>query len=255
MTMKRQFSLLGPLYVPIESVPNNHLLSPWSLTHCVSSCPLQLAKYDTDQKFPVWGFGAKYKGVVRHCFQCGNEVEVEGVQGIMDAYRGVFRTPLTMSFPTRFDQVIETAAAYARHELDLAEKEGKLSYTILLILTAGNVENVRETKQQLIEASEDPLSVVIVGIGDADFTGMQFLDDFDPETESGRDITKFVRFADYRSFNALTEAVLDEIPEQLVSYYFDTKNIRPGSTETLDTDDDVAVEDADDETRTFTFLG
>lgn len=75
-----------------------------------------LAKYDSDQRFPVWGFGAKYNNVVRHCFQCGSEVEVEGVQGIMDAYRGVFRTPLTMSYPTQFAEVIKTAAAYARHE-------------------------------------------------------------------------------------------------------------------------------------------
>ena len=75
-----------------------------------------LAKYDSDNKFPVWGFGAKYNDKVRHCFQCGTEVEVEGVQGIMDAYRGVFRTPLRMSFPTRFTEVINTAAGYAQHE-------------------------------------------------------------------------------------------------------------------------------------------
>lgn len=75
-----------------------------------------LAKYDSDQRFPVWGFGAKYNNVVRHCFQCGTDVEVEGVQGIMDAYRGVFRTPLTMSYPTKLTEVFQTAAAYARHE-------------------------------------------------------------------------------------------------------------------------------------------
>lgn len=75
-----------------------------------------LAKYDSDQRFPVWGFGAKYNNVVRHCFQCGTEVEVEKIQGIMDAYRGVFRTPLTMSYPTKFTEVISTAASYARHE-------------------------------------------------------------------------------------------------------------------------------------------
>ena len=75
-----------------------------------------LAKYDSDQRMPVWGFGAKYNGIVRHCFQCGQDVEVEGVQGIMDAYRGVFRTPLTMSYPTKLNEVIETAASYARHE-------------------------------------------------------------------------------------------------------------------------------------------
>lgn len=75
-----------------------------------------LAKYDSDQKFPVWGFGAKYNNVVHHCFRCGSEIEVEGVQGIMDAYRGVFRTPLTMSYPTKFTEVIQMAATYARHE-------------------------------------------------------------------------------------------------------------------------------------------
>ena len=211
-----------------------------------------LAKYDSDQRFPVWGFGAKYNGVVRHCFQCGIDVEVEGVQGIMDAYRGVFRTPLTMSFPTRFTEVVETASSYARHEQEMAQEDGKLSYTILLILTSGNVEDAQETKQCLIDCSEDPLSVVIVGIGDENFEPMIFLDEHDPATEAGRDITKFVRFADYRSFNALTEAVLDEIPQQLVEYYY-SRNILPGRPETAP--GEVEIADADDDERTFTFLG
>eukprot|EP00934_Nitzschia_sp_Nitz4_P009005 Nitzschia sp. Nitz4//scaffold60_size111251//75778//78153//NITZ4_004156-RA/size111251-augustus-gene-0.115-mRNA-1//1//CDS//3329555591//8995//frame0 len=212
-----------------------------------------LAKYDSDQRFPVWGFGAKYNNVVRHCFQCGTEVEVEGVQGIMDAYRGVFRTPLTMSYPTKFTEVVSTAASYARHEQEAAHEEGKLSYTILLILTAGNVEDVKETKQHLIAASKDPLSVVIVGIGEADFTGMEFLDAFDPQLEDGKDITKFVRFNDYKSYNALTEAVLDEIPDQLVNYYYE-KGILPSSDEGFSVDM-VEVQEADDDERTFTFLG
>lgn len=212
-----------------------------------------LAKYDFDQRFPVWGFGAKYNNIVRHCFQCGTEVEVEGVQGIMDAYRGVFRTPLTMSYPTKFTEVVSTAASYAKHEQEVAHDEGKLSYTILLILTAGNVEDVKETKQHLIDASKEPLSVVIVGIGEADFTGMEFLDAFDPQTEDGRDITKFVRFNDYKSYNALTEAVLDEIPDQLVDFYFE-KGILPGNDEGFSVDM-VEVQEADDDERTFTFLG
>jgi hypothetical protein len=136
---------------------------------------------------------------------------------------------------------------------ELAEEEGKMSYTILLILTAGNVEHVEETKQLLIEASEDPLSVVIVGIGDADFSSMQFLDEHDPEKEAGRDITKFVRFSDYKSFNALTEAVLDEIPDQLVSHFFE-RGMMPGRLEDFDADG-MEVEPADDDERTYTFLG
>lgn len=120
-------------------------------------------------------------------------------------------------------------------------------------MTAGNVENVKETKQQLIEASEDPLSIVIVGIGDADFSGMEFLDEHDTEQESGRDITKFVRFSDYKSFNALTEAVLDEIPDQLVEYFYN-RGIMPGVADAFN-QDDVLIQPADDDSRTYTFLG
>jgi Copine len=122
-----------------------------------------------------------------------------------------------------------------------------------LILTAGNVENIEETKQVLVEASEDPLSCVIVGIGDADFSGMEFLDEHDEGKEGGRDITKFVRFSDYKSFNALTEAVLDEIPDQLVSYFYNNE-MMPGKMEGFN-EDDVMVQPADDDSRTYTFLG
>lgn len=135
-----------------------------------------------------------------------------------------------------------------------AELDGALSYTILLILTAGNVENVKETKKKLIKVSEDPLSVVIVGIGDANFDGMEFLDEHDPQTEGGRDITKFVRFSDYKSFNALTEAVLEEIPEAVVEYFWDKRNIAPGQLEKLDTNN-IDIAEADDDERTFSFLG
>lgn len=136
---------------------------------------------------------------------------------------------------------------------EVAHDEGKLSYTILLILTAGNVEEKDETKEQLLAASLDPLSVVIVGIGDTDYSNMEFLDRFDPKKDKGRDITKFVRFNDYKSYNALTEAVLDEIPDQLVDYYFE-KGIMPGTDEGF-SQDQVEVQPPDDDERTFTFLG
>ena len=82
---------------------------------------------------------------------------------------------------------------------------------------------------------------------------MEFLDAFDAQIEQGRDITKFVEFNDYRSYNALTEAVLDEIPDQLVDFYYG-RGIMPGLEEDFDADQ-VEVQPPDDEERTFTFLG
>lgn len=134
-----------------------------------------------------------------------------------------------------------------------AEAAGQLSYTILLILTVGNDENIQETKRALIEASSSPLSVVIVGIGDADFSAMEALDEHDPQTEGGRDITKFVAFNEYKSYNALTAAVLDEIPDQLVDYYFERGILPPKALKM--NDEDVEIMPADDDERTVNFLG
>jgi hypothetical protein len=81
---------------------------------------------------------------------------------------------------------------------------------------------------------------------------MEFLDDHD-HTGGGRDITKFVSFKDYDSYNKLTEAVLDEIPDQLVDYYYQ-RGVMPGEAETTELDD-VPVAEPDDDERTYTFLG
>jgi len=72
-----------------------------------------LTKYNQDQKFPVVRFGARYRGVVRHCFQCGPQEEVDGVNGILVAYRQTFKAGLVMSGPTVITEVIQTAAARA----------------------------------------------------------------------------------------------------------------------------------------------
>lgn len=94
---------------------------------------------------------------------------------------------------------------------------------------------MKETQKTLAEASNSPLSVVIVGIGDSEFGSMEFLDENDHEV-GGRDITKFVLFNDYRqSLNLLTEAVLDEIPCQLVDYFYE-RGVMPGHAVNIDKD-------------------
>jgi hypothetical protein len=63
--------------------------------------------------FVYRGFGAKYKGEVRHCFQCGSKEEVDGIDGILQAYHETFKSGLVMSGPTDFSEVIMTAGALA----------------------------------------------------------------------------------------------------------------------------------------------
>jgi len=59
------------------------------------------------------GFGAKFGGVVRHCFQCGSKAEVDGVDGILQAYHEAFKSGLVMSGPTDISEIIMTAGALA----------------------------------------------------------------------------------------------------------------------------------------------
>jgi uncharacterized protein YegL len=184
-----------------------------------------LSHYDSDQMFPVFGFGAKYDGTVRHCFQCGGQEEVHGVAGVLEAYHQVFKSGLIMSGPTVFTEVIETAAARANSAQFAAGRNGLQAYTILLILTDGAVSDAQATAAALNKVSDAPLSVVIVGVGDADFSSMQFLDD--SSKPGKRDIAQFVEFNKHsRDSVALTSETLGEIPDQLVGY-FQSKSIAP----------------------------
>jgi Copine len=184
-----------------------------------------LAKYDSDQLFPVLGFGAKIGGAINHCFQCGATEEVKGVNGVLEAYNQVFKSGLVMSGPTVFTEVMEAAAARAQSSLEAAQRRGQQAYTVLLILTDGEVSDVRATAQCLNRISDSPLSIVIVGVGNANFSGMQFLDD--SAAPGKRDIAQFVQFNRHASNSVeLTSETLREIPDQLVQY-FQRKGIPP----------------------------
>ena len=203
-----------------------------------------LSKYDDDKKFPVFGFGAKYGGVVRHCFQCGPEPEAEGVDGVLEAYRAVFGSGLIMSKPTDFTQVIDVATSRSKKMQEEAQAEGKQAYTILLIISDGAVADAHATMDALQRAADAPLSIVVVGVGNEDFRDMQFLDD--APAKFGRDMVQFVEFNKYReNSSALTSHTLREIPDQLVSY-FQARGIDPMPPVQVE-EEEIVVDDEEEE--------
>uniref|UniRef100_A0A7R9W2K0 VWFA domain-containing protein n=1 Tax=Pseudictyota dubia TaxID=2749911 RepID=A0A7R9W2K0_9STRA len=179
-----------------------------------------IAKYSSNKNFPVWGFGARYAGEVRHIFQCGQTSAVHSVEGVMDAYRSVFQTDLTMSGPTVISKVIQAAAARANRYHKTVQANPKLKYCVLLVITDGvlNASNLAETNRLLESVREVPLSTVIVGIGMADFSAMQDLED----TNGGVN-RKNVTFAPFRPNQhdpqALSRAALKHLPNQIVGYF------------------------------------
>ena len=78
-----------------------------------------------------------------------------------------------------------------------------------------------ETKELLVELSALPCSVIIVGVGSADFGMMEELDGDDGLLRDNRgravrrDIVQFVEFNKAVAMGQLNEQVLKEVPSQL----------------------------------------
>ena len=95
-----------------------------------------------------------------------------------------------------------------------------------MILTDGCIHDMSETKELIVELSYKPCSIVIIGIGEEDFSAMETLD---ADTKvlvdnfgrpAARDIVQFVKFNDLSEMARVEvqELMLEEIPDQFVDY-------------------------------------
>ena len=122
--------------------------------------------------------------------------------------------------PTYFGPILK-----ATNEMIRAEND-KLKYNVLMILTDGMIDDVDDTINELVAGSFLPLSVIIIGVGNADFSTMNVLDaDDNPLTDSkgtlaARDLVQFVPFLKFENNpERLAQEVLAEIPRQIIEYY------------------------------------
>uniref|UniRef100_A0A8B9V178 Copine 4 n=1 Tax=Anas zonorhyncha TaxID=75864 RepID=A0A8B9V178_9AVES len=191
--------------------------------------------YDSDKMFPAFGFGARippeYK--VSHDFAINfneDNPECAGIQGVVEAYQSCL-PKLQLYGPTNIAPIIQKVAKSASEETNTKEAS---QYFILLILTDGVITDMADTREAIVHASHLPMSVIIVGVGNADFSDMQMLDGDDgilrsPKGEPVlRDIVQFVPFRNFKHASpaALAKSVLAEVPNQVVDYY-NGKGIKP----------------------------
>ncbi|XP_043964141.1 copine-8 isoform X1 [Gambusia affinis] len=193
--------------------------------------------YDSDKMFPALGFGAKLPpdGRVSHEFALNGNPQnpyCAGIDGVMEAYYQSLKS-VQLYGPTNFSPVINHVARYAA-----SVKDGS-QYFVLLIITDGVISDMAQTKESIVNASCLPMSIIIVGVGPAEFDAMVELDGDEVRISSRgrfaeRDIVQFVPFRDYvdRSGNhilsmaRLAKDVLAEIPDQFLSY-MRTRGIKP----------------------------
>uniref|UniRef100_A0A9J8DKG5 Copine Vb n=1 Tax=Cyprinus carpio carpio TaxID=630221 RepID=A0A9J8DKG5_CYPCA len=193
--------------------------------------------YDSDKMFPALGFGAKLPpdGRVSHEFPLNGNIEnpyCNGIEGILEAYHQSLKT-VQLYGPTNFAPVVNHVARYAA-----AVQDGS-QYFVLLIITDGVISDMSQTKEAIVNAAKLPMSIIIVGVGQAEFDAMVELDGDDIRISSRgklaeRDIVQFVPFRDYMdrtgnhvlSMARLAKDVLAEIPDQFISY-MKSRGIKP----------------------------
>ena len=218
------------------SLHNTDPRYPNDYERAIESCGSIVAFYDYDQLFPVYGFGgiprSPYNPTnsVSHCFNVNFKQDpmIKGIENIILAYRQSL-SKVTFAYPTLFSPVIEKVIQEIKYDLTNNREENH--YYILLILTDGCINDMQQTRDKIVEASYLPMSIIIVGIGKADFTLMDQLDgDEEPVVNSRgepwkRDIVQFVEFEKFKRAGIvnigtdLTEEVLKEIPTQVEKYY------------------------------------
>ncbi|XP_054893520.1 copine-3-like isoform X1 [Poeciliopsis prolifica] len=217
-------------YISPQGV-NEYLSAIWSVGNVIQD-------YDSDKMFPAFGFGAQIPPTwqVSHEFPLNfnpSNPFCAGVEGVVQAYRACL-PQVKLYGPTNFSPIISHVACFAKQAI---QQTTASQYFVLLIITDGIITDMDQTRDAIVNASRLPMSIIIVGVGAADFSAMEFLDGDDGRLRSVageaamRDIVQFVPYRNFQNAprEALAKSVLAEVPAQLVDF-FCTMKLNPPKT-------------------------
>ena len=185
-----------------------------------------LLNYDINKMVPVFGFGGKNKyeetDEVNHCFPLGWEPSSPGSRGI----GGIFQVY------NKFTRMVELAGP--RLLLPTLEKFFKLTdqndeveiYSAGFIFTVGDPADFEECARFLKTSSDQPISIFIIGIGQASFSKLRTLEKILEEgaKQSTRQVkmrnnVKFKAIYDFGpDLEALVSLLLKTLEIQMVKY-------------------------------------
>jgi hypothetical protein len=205
---------LDSLHNISKGIPNNY-------EKIILSLGKILSQYNPSKNFPVFGFGAFIGQKSNHCFNINFEINpnINTIEKVIEEYHKCL-DKIEFSGPTNVYPVLN------RFVNKVKEDNIINNYNVFLLLTDGLIDDMNNAIDVLIESSNYPISVIIVGIGDANFSNMDFLDADDARLvdrngrKADRDLVQFVPFEDFKNDgDKLAEQVLEEVPRQVVEYY------------------------------------
>jgi len=188
----------------------------------MSSIGQAIEPYSDGRKFHAWGFAAKYNGVLSYEFplkSSDGSDELNGLRDLNNSYRNIVEN-IKPDMPIRI--VPSTIQAIKL----VKGKKDPNSYMVHTIMIDDIPVDLDEFMDLLYENQYEPISIVIVGIGEADFTK------FEEKCSKGpirfntygapfeREFFVFLKFSSYGmdSTDLMTSVALYSVQEQALHW-------------------------------------
>ncbi|VDK75390.1 unnamed protein product [Litomosoides sigmodontis] len=175
-----------------------------------------IGKYNRHGRIAALGFGAQTPPDYKN--GDAKDPHVNGIDGVLNAYRTSLLSVRPYA-PTDYSEVI-----YHTYKFGAAvQRQGRSDhYFVLLIVTDGCVTNPERTVNAIVDCAELPVSIVIVGVGNGDFSPMRHLLSLTLKSSEGRllrrEIVTFVPYTNSMTSNELVTKLLLNVPRQFLSW-------------------------------------
>lgn len=227
------------------TLSNGDPLDPCSLHHfseekvsdyqkVIADVASLLFEYNAEKAIPMYGFGGvpRFENLksnkTSHFFPLSGdwqECAGLGIEGCFHLYKHALKHT-GLRGPTFTAPLIEEVIEHVHEK----KQENERSYTVLLVITDGIINDFEETLNMVVKGSELPISIIFCGVGESDFGQMEELgmggrEEQGPTDSWGmplqRDNVQFVEYekVKYRGSGlGVGEVLMESLPEQVVEW-------------------------------------
>ena len=176
--------------------------------------------YSDGRPFHAWGLAAKYNRILSHCFPLtinGNK-DLAGLRDLQNAYYGIFENIV-------FDKPVSIVPSTRQAISLVAGSKNPADYLVFVIMVNEVPVDLDEFIDLLYDNQMEPISVVVVGIGDDEFKEMGTklspgMLKNSKEMVFDRDVALFIKFNDYgmQALDQFMSTALITVTDQAVHW-------------------------------------
>ncbi|VDM39371.1 unnamed protein product [Toxocara canis] len=182
----------------------------------------------SSNNYAAFGFGARIPPLYREshefCLNLETDPYCRGIDGIIDAFRNAY-TQVQSINSAHFAHVIYYVSKLAENARKRSN-QARPQYFVLIIITRGAIDDLREAIQQIIFkaiifASKAPLSIIFIGVGENNFMELERLGLSGARLayhgrRADRDLLQFVSVSKFRTKDQSDEEARDSLVEKAI---------------------------------------